>query len=352
MDNEVKTENADSVENTATEQPQELTNISEQDFVQKRLAGEQEVDSTPEQDSEVLPENNDGNKEDENTGEPNVHSQVDLEQMSEEELRELSEKLGSRAVARFGELTAKRKAAEEKAAALEKQLNARPKQEFSDKDIQDNPYKDLKTPKELQDKSKELNDVIEWAEETLFDSDQYSANDVVTTVEGRDLTKKDVRNALLNARKNKNKFLPMQRQMLRQEHMGVQLRKGYEARAVEELSWMSEENSEVKSRYEAMLKDPRLGASLKGAIPEVKAQLPYLLAHAANSMYGRKVLPTNAEPAKANVKLDPPKVTNNASQPARSTSTRKQAAAIHQQFKSSGESSDFIKLRTLQLANR
>ena len=42
--------------------------------------------------------------------------------MSEEDLRELADKLGSRAVARFGELTAKRKAAEERLASLEAKL--------------------------------------------------------------------------------------------------------------------------------------------------------------------------------------------------------------------------------------
>ena len=47
-----------------------------------------------------------------------LSNEVDLENMSEAELRELSEKLGSRAVARFGELTAKRKHAEEQLAAL------------------------------------------------------------------------------------------------------------------------------------------------------------------------------------------------------------------------------------------
>jgi hypothetical protein len=46
-----------------------------------------------------------------------VLSQIELDDLSEDDLRELSEKLGSRAVARFGELTAKRKAAE---AELEK----------------------------------------------------------------------------------------------------------------------------------------------------------------------------------------------------------------------------------------
>ena len=39
------------------------------------------------------------------------------------ELRELADKLGSRAVARFGELTAKRKAAEEKLQQIEARLS-------------------------------------------------------------------------------------------------------------------------------------------------------------------------------------------------------------------------------------
>jgi hypothetical protein len=42
--------------------------------------------------------------------------------MSEDDLRELADKLGSRAVARFGELTARRKAAEEKLAQMEASL--------------------------------------------------------------------------------------------------------------------------------------------------------------------------------------------------------------------------------------
>ena len=53
--------------------------------------------------------------------------------------------------------------------------------------------------------------------------------------------------------------------------------------------------------------EPRLAKSFKSATPEMKAQLPYLLAHAANSIYGRKVLPTNSEPAKQTVPLSPPK---------------------------------------------
>lgn len=347
MENEVKTDTADSVETTASTTVNEPSNISEQDFVEKRLGGEAKTEgkseAEPKQEAEVKQEEK-----------PDVLSQVtDLDNLSDAELKELSEKLGSRAVARFGELTAKRKAAEEKAASLEKQLSARNQvqKKYSDQDVQANPYKEIKDATELSAKSKELSEVIEWAEEVLFDSDEYSANDVVTSVEGKDYTKKDVRNALKNARKSKEKHIPMQFDRLRAEAQGVQMRHGFARRAVEELDWMKDQKNDVNIKYNAMLRDPRLKASLKSATPEMKAQLPYLLAHAANSLYGRKVLPNNGEIAKKTVPLSPPKAGSTAAKPAR-PSAKKKAKAYHSQFKTTGDSNDFIKLRTLQLQNR
>jgi hypothetical protein len=345
MENEVKTETADSVENTASTTVNEPSNISQEDFIEKRLGGEAKTEGN----SQVKPEEK---KEAKRPEKPDVLSQVtDLDNLSDSDLKDLSEKLGSRAVARFGELTAKRKAAEEKAAKLEQQLSTRTRVKYSDEDIQSNPYKDIKDPNALQAKSKELSDVIEWAEEVLFDSDDYSANDVVTSVEGKDYTKKDVRNALKNARKSKTKHLPMQFNAIREEAQGVQMRQGYARRAIEELPWMKDQNNNVSKKYNAMIRDPRLVKSFKSASPEMKAQLPYLLAHAANSLYGRKVLPTNSEPAKQTVPLSPPKAGSTAAKPAR-PSAKKKAKAYHSQFKNTGDSSDFIKLRTLQLENR
>ena len=345
MEDEVKTETSDSEEYTAQTTVNELSNISQEDFIESRLERETKAEGN----SESQPKEE---KTVEQEEKPDVLSQVtDLDNLSDSELKDLSEKLGSRAVARFGELTAKRKAAEEKAAKLEKELSARQRVKYSDEDIQSNPYKEIKDPKELQAKSKELSDVIEWAEEVLFDSDDYSANDVVTSVEGKDYTKKDVRNALKNARKSKEKHLPMQYNMLRDEAQGMQMRQGFARKAVEELPWMKDQNNEVSKKYNAMIRDPRLVNSFKSASPEIKAQMPYLLAHAANSLYGRKVLPTNSEPAKQTVPLNPPKAGSTVAKPAR-PSAQKKAKAYHSQFKNTGDSNDFIKLRTLQLQNR
>ena len=79
-------------------------------------------------------------------------------------------------------------------------------------------------------------------------------------------------------------------------------------------------------------------------MPEVSAQLPYLIAHAANSLYGRKPVGS----------MNPPKSgIPSASVSDRSTSKKAQGIkAINQQFRDSGDKKDFIRLRTLQLSNQ
>ena len=115
----------------------ENTNISVTDFAQRRIGemnpkaeqpkeetqqGEEEAENEETETEEVEQEEVQETTTDETSEveeSEDVLSQLDLNDMSEEDLRELSEKLGSRAVARFGELTAKRKAAEERLAQLE-----------------------------------------------------------------------------------------------------------------------------------------------------------------------------------------------------------------------------------------
>ena len=108
--------------------PVDNTNISVTDFANRRLGQlnsqasteeeaepvvEEETEETPEEVIEETQEAEEGEPEVESASE-DVLSQIDLDNASEEELRELADKLGSKAVARFGELTARRKSAEEK----------------------------------------------------------------------------------------------------------------------------------------------------------------------------------------------------------------------------------------------
>ena len=345
----------------------EKTNISAEDFAIQRLG-----QSTPqpveqiaqgfeeETADEIAPEeveefegsdeSSDAEYSEPESGEQ-VLSKIDLDDMSEADLRELADKLGSRAVARFGELTAKRKAAEEKLQQLEARLATeqsnplKPKQE-----VTNNPFNNVETLEELQSKATDASNVIEWAEDIMFNADGYEADDVVTEVEGREMTKADVRNALLQARKARDKFLPDRLQKIQRIEQSKQMQQQLNTQAVNELPWITGEDNDTRREYQAMMNDPRVNALMNDVSPDVKAQLPYLLAHAANSMYGRKLV----NGTKPSVRLNP----SSASTPSAAGSEKpanrvnKSIKNLSAQFKQSGDKSDFITLRTLQLQNR
>ena len=361
MSNEITEGVAEPSTETTAEQS---NNMSMADFVSRRLGQQNEgtqeeapiVEATDEvtEEAEVESTEAEVNEEivaeqtEEPQGSEDVLSQLDLDEMSEDDLRELSEKLGSRAVARFGELTAKRKAAEAKLKEMEAQLqNNNP---LETQEVANNPYESVDTLEGLQDKAKEVSEVIEWAEETLFNADGYGPEDVVTEVEGKELTKADVRKSLLNARKARDKYLPAQLQKVQRVQQSHQLKEAFDAQAEQELNWLQGEDNDVRKSYEAMIGDPRFNSLREKADPEVAAQLNYLIAHAANSIYGRK--PVKETPK--NTTLTPPKTAGTAASQSEKTVGKSVKALknLDQQFRQSGNKSDFITLRTLQLKNR
>jgi len=356
MTDEIETANADAVENTA-----DNTNISVTDFAMRRL-GEmtpeaeeqqeetQEVEAEPEaevEETEEVAETEEPESED-------VLSQLDLDEMSEEDLRELSEKLGSRAVARFGELTAKRKAAEAQIKQLESRLQEKPNPLENNKKIENNPFSNLDSIESLQEKAVEVENIVEWAEDILFESDGYAADDVVTEVDGKDLTKADVRKSLLQARKAQKTFLPDQLKSLQAQEQGQQLAEAFSQRAKEELSWLEGEDNDLRKQYEATIGDERfkkLKNVLKKEAPDVASQLDYFFAHATNSIYGRKPVETSKKVAPS---INPPKTGNpSAAQSEKSTGrTAKALKELEARFKSTGSANDFAALRKLKMASR
>jgi len=360
MSNEI----TEGVAEPSTETTASQSNMSAADFVNRRLGqlneGTQEeappVEATDEVTEEAVVESPEveaseevvAEQTEEPEGSTDVLSQLDLDDMSEEDLRELSEKLGSRAVARFGELTAKRKAAEAKLKEMEASLqNNNP---LETQTVANNPYESVDTLEGLQEKAKEVNEVIEWAEETLFNADGYGPEDVVTEVEGKELTKADVRKSLLNARKARDKFLPAQLQTVQRVQQSHQLKEAFDTQAEQELNWLQGEDNDVRKSYEAMIGDPRFNSLREKADPEVAAQLNYLMAHAANSIYGRK--PVKEAPKSAT--LTPPKaaITAGATSDKTVGKSVKALKDLNQRFRQSGNKSDFITLRTQQIKNR
>jgi hypothetical protein len=345
----------------------EKTNITAEDFAIQRLGQptpQPEEQEAPEVEEEVTDEiaNEEAEEVEESVedtedetpeaeSDEQVLSQIDLDDMSEVELRELADKLGSRAVARFGELTAKRKAAEEKLQQIEARLSAEQNNPLTPKkEVTNNPFANVETLEDLQSKATDASNVIEWAEDIMFNADGYEADDVVTEVEGKEMTKADVRNALLQARKARDKFLPDRLEKIQAIEQSKQMQEHLTAQAEAELPWMQGEDNDTRREYEAIMKDPRVDTLMTNLPPDVKAQMPYLLAHAANSIYGRKAVKST----KSNVRLNPSSNSTpsaaGSEKPASRTS--KSIKNLSNQFKQSGDKSDFITLRTLQLQNR
>ena len=129
-----------STDNAESEPSSVAANISVSELAARRLGGSPEAAPEEVSSGEVSPEEPSVESEeeteeivedvDESSAEETEESgssedvllQMDLYEMSEEDLRELGKKLGSKAVERFGKLTAQRKAAEEELAKLRASL--------------------------------------------------------------------------------------------------------------------------------------------------------------------------------------------------------------------------------------
>ena len=353
--------------------PVDNTNISVTDFANRRLGemksqqpaeeesepvAEETTEETTEEATEEVSESTETNEEvsqeetEVESTSKDVLSQIDLDNASEEELRELADKLGSKAVARFGELTARRKAAEEQLAALKAEMQKQSPLETKKK-IENNPFSNLESVEEIQNKSEEAEQVINWAEDILFESADYSADDVVTEIDGKDMTKAEVRRSLIQARKAQKTLLPDQLARIEAKEKGNNLKNALQAQAIEELSWLQGEDNDVRRQYEATVNDSRF-KKMKEIVskdaPDVAAQLDYWFAHAANSIYGRKPIAVD----KPSMKLTPPKgaTTSSANADKSQSKTAKSLKEMQSRFKESGNARDFAALRKLQMASR
>lgn len=360
MTDEIATANAEADTNSV-----DNTNISVADLANRRL-GQMQAQAQPqaeetqeaseevEEAAEEVTEETEEETE-ETTEEPSedVLSQLDLDDMSEEELRELADKLGSRAVARYGELTAKRKSAEERLARLEASLKEKENPLDAPKKVENNPFGNIENIEGLQEKADEVNNIVEWAEDILFESDAYAADDVVTEVDGNEMTKAEVRKALLQARKAQKTFLPDQLRVLQTQAQSEQMSQVFEAQAKDELEWLQGEDNDIRKQYEAVVGDERfkkLKQVLKKEAPDIASQLDYWFAHGVNSLYGRKPVVEKA----SSPKLNPPKTGNpSAAQPEKQAGrTAKAIKELQARFRETGNPKDFAELRKLKMASR
>jgi len=320
MSNEVISVDSESEQNS-------VGNITAEEFALQRLEqlqGEQPGDTQEVQAEEVLEEAVESEEETiQETGSESskeetedVLSQYNLDDLSEDELKDLAEKLGSRAVAR-------------------------------------NPFDDVRDIKSLQEKAKEINDIIEWSEDVLFESDDYSAHDNVTELDGKKMTKAEVRSALKNARKSRDLYLPDQLKKVQKAENANSLKKELGAKASKEFEWLNKEDDETRKAFFSISANKDLQRVYK-EYPVLGAELPYIIAHGVDNIYARKTVPSAPVQSGTKPKINPPKSSapSSAMPEQGQRKSSKVLKDLSSRFKKSGNKDDFISLRTKQLSRK
>jgi hypothetical protein len=303
----------------------------EQTEEQAEAQAEEETEETEtEEATEESTEDAEETDEEEETKESS--SEIDLLSLSPEQIQDLAKKGKSRLLERIGELTAKNKAAEAKLAEIESKSGVReiPQEQ--------NPFANLDTADSVQAKYKEFENTLEATDKLLEEYEDYGAEDVIT-VGNQEFTKRQLRLANRNAREAITKFLPAQAAHLQKLASFTEAEKHWVAEAKKEVPEINDEESPVGKAYAQLLADP-LVAKLKKQLPEIGCQIEYLLAHAANSKFGKpKSVPQGAG---KNVKLKPAAspVGSNAVQKKTSQASKYQEAM--KRFEESGDPQDWV----------
>ena len=275
----------------------------------------------------------------------------DIEDLTDDEISELAQKGKSGLLKRIAELTAKRKLAEEKAAALELAI-AQTRQQLPEAKVEDNPYESIATVEDLQKQKEEVDSFIESAEDILFRAEDLGSDEVVyTSDDGKPYTKMQMREMLRNARRRQTKYIPAHWKELQHRAQRSQMEQQFKVLATNELPWMAGEDNDTRKRYEAMVSDPRLKRA-KELVPEIAPQIEYLVAHAANSIYGRRTLEMDSKPKTP--ALSPPSSPSQAAGSSDRPENRldRQLKDIESRYKQTGSSNDFIALRAAQISKR
>lgn len=223
-----------------------------------------------------------------------------LESLSESEISALAEKIRSKSLSRFGELTKAKKTLEAQLAELkqeqEKGFAAKVKPES-------NPYANVQTVEALEAEFQKVSGHVEWAEALLEDREGAHPEDVVyTDASGKEYTKAAIKQSLRDARKAKDVFINEQYKQLMQREQRKVLRTMASEKASQELPWLKGDDNDTRRQFEALKQSVKFDA-VEQADPEFAVQLERILAHAANSMYGTQQAATKAKPPAA---LNPP----------------------------------------------
>jgi len=276
--------------------------------------------------------------------EPEEESEeIDLLDLTTEQIQELAKKGKSRLLHRVGELTAQKKALEEQ---LRSKLESQPQVDAIP--AEQNPFSSIETVADLQVQINEMTKVSKDTDHILDEHEDYGLDDIIV-IGDREFTKREIKKANRNSKESLVKFIPAQHAELVKREQRVVLENHLTSLIPQEIPEFADEESPLVKQFQAMMADP-LVAQVKLRVPDLAPQLAYLLAHAAKSMQ-RTAKAANraktAEPSRSKVSGTPLGVGAAKSTP---KSARKVADQLDQKFQKSHSESDWIAARVARLS--
>lgn len=271
---------------------------------------------------------------------------IPLESLPEAEVSALAEKLRSKSLSRFGELTKKAKTLEGQLAELkterEKGFASQPK-------VENNPYANIETVDALETEYQKVSGHVEWADALLEDHDSAHADDVIyTDANGKDYTKAAIRQSMRDARKAKDVFINEQYKQIKTKEERKVLKTMAAEKAASELTWLKGDDNDTRRQFQSLKESVKFDA-IEQADPEFAVHLERILAHAANSMYGKPTSPAAGNRPAALTPPSSPSFSGAAPQRANPNADRA-LQDIEARFAKTQSSDDFLALQRAKRA--
>jgi len=147
---------------------------------------------------------------------------IDLDNLSEEESRDLAKALNASAVKRFGRLTAQKKALLAENEALQAKAEQAKQEQVSDKPefLKDNALHNVSDENALTKEVENLNTLIEWADDGLDNEVQYDddGNEYILKDGDKTYSKNDLKRIRSNAKKIIRKDAPARKQWIEERN--------------------------------------------------------------------------------------------------------------------------------------
>lgn len=318
-----------------------VSNMSFEELVAQRTArqnpeteseAQTEEEETQSQEEEI-PDEPEETETEEEPEEEEEESEIDLLSLTTEQIQSLAKKGKSRLLQRIGELTAQKKALEEK-------IQSQP--EIKEVPQEQNPFREIQSFDDLKAKYKELEETLDSTDELLEEYEDYRSEDIIL-VGDREFTKQQIRKANRNAREALTKYIPAQQAHLQQIAQMEQMKGQYIAAAQEEVPDIKDESTTVGKQFKDLISDPLI-EKLRKQVPEIGYQIEYILAHAANSIHGGTRI--KKQPAVGNkLKISPSSTPFGAGAAKSSTSPKAKVTDAYSRFEKSGSPEEWVAAR-------